>query len=202
MTPTREERREEMNMNANPAKFPEVLNGINVADVSALIAGITADPAKGMTHWKVVNTWQGRTHNRAKVDGFSIGGEFVKREFTLDIDEPLQLGGSNQHANPQEYLLAAVSACMMVGFVAIATLKGIRLDKLAIEIEGDIDLRAFLLIDPGVTPGYEALHYTVKVKGDASEAEFAEIHRLVMASSPNFYNATHPIPAQMNLVVE
>jgi uncharacterized OsmC-like protein len=189
-------------MNALVEKFPQVLNGINVADVSALIAGIAAEPAKGVTHWKVTNRWQGRTHNRARVEGFGIGGAFVERAFDIDIDEPLQLGGANQHANPQEYLLAAVSACMMVGFVAIATLKGIRLDKLEIEIEGDIDLRAFLLIDLGVTPGYEALNYTIRVKGDASEAEFAEIHRLVMASSPNFYNATHPIPMQMNLVVE
>lgn len=189
-------------MNAIPGKVPHILNGINVDDVSALIAGITANPAAGMTHWKVTNTWQGRTHNRAHVEGFSIGGEFVKREFTIDVDEPLQLGGANQYANPQEYLLAAITACMMVGFVAIATLKGVRLDKLEIEIEGDIDLRAFLLIDQSVTPGYEALQYTVRVAGDASEAEFAEIHRLVMASSPNFYNATHPIPMQMSLVVE
>jgi uncharacterized OsmC-like protein len=186
----------------NSRKDPHVLNGVNVDDVSALIAGIAADPAKGMTHWKVVNSWQGRTHNRARVDGFSIGGEFVPRDFSIDVDEPLQLGGANRFANPQEYLLAAVTACMMVGFVAISTLKGVRLDKLEIEIEGDIDLRAFLLIDLGVTPGYEALNYTVRIKGDASEAEFAEIHRLVMASSPNFHNATHPIPMRTNLVVE
>lgn len=189
-------------MNAIPGKTPQILNGVNVNDVSSLIAGIAADPARGMTHWKVVNTWQGRTHNRARVEGFSIGGEFVKREFAIDVDEPLQLGGANRYPNPQEYLLAAVTACMMVGFVAIATLKGIRLDRLEIEIEGDIDLRAFLLIDLGVTPGYEALHYTVRVSGDATEAEFAEIHRLVMASSPNFHNATHPVPMRMNLVVE
>ena len=49
---------------------------------------------------------------------FKIGGEQVARRFSIDIDEPLQLGGSNRFANPQEHLLAALNACMTVGYVA------------------------------------------------------------------------------------
>jgi uncharacterized OsmC-like protein len=49
------------------------------------------------------------------VRSFEIGGEEVMRPFTMDIDEPLQLGGSdtNPNPNPQEYLLAALNVCMI-----------------------------------------------------------------------------------------
>ena len=78
----------------------------------------------------------------------------MPRQFTIDIDEPYELGGSNRHANPQEHLLAALNACMMVGYVAQCSLRGITLEKLEIESEGDIDLRGFLGLDPAVSPGY------------------------------------------------
>jgi hypothetical protein len=39
----------------------------------------------------------------------------VSRHFAIDIDEPFELGGGNAFANPQEYLLAGLNACMIVG---------------------------------------------------------------------------------------
>ena len=112
---------------------PNVINGVNLDDVTALINGVKNDAAKGMTHWRVNSAWQGQTRSRSKVDGFEIGGERVPRQFTIDIDEPYELGGSNRHANPQEHLLAALNACMMVGYVAQCSLRGITLEKLEIE---------------------------------------------------------------------
>ena len=75
---------------------PAVVNGINVDDVTALIEGVKRDAANGKTHWRVSSAWQGQTRSRSKVDGFTIGGERVPRQFTIDIDEPRELGGSNQ----------------------------------------------------------------------------------------------------------
>ena len=87
------------------------------------------------------------------------------------------MGGSNQFANPQEHLIAALNACMMVGYVAQCAVRGITLESLEIETEGEIDLRGFLGIDPAVPPGYENLSYTVRIKGSGTKEEFAEIHR-------------------------
>ena len=70
--------------------------------------------------------------------------------FAFDIDEPEELGGGNAFANPQEHLLAALNACMTVGYVAQCSVRGIKLESLSIETEGDIDLRGFLGIDPAV----------------------------------------------------
>lgn len=172
---------------------PQIINGLNVDDVKALIGAVEDDAAAGATKWKVTTEWQGRTHNRSKVESFHIGGEEVSREFTLDIDEPEQLGGANQFANPQEYLLAALNSCMMVGYVALCSLQGIRLDRLEIETTGDIDLRGFFGLSDQVSPGYDSLQYTVRISGDATPQQFAEIHAAVRKTSPNFHNIARPV---------
>jgi uncharacterized OsmC-like protein len=184
------------------AAEPTVVNGINVDDLFALIDGVRRDAKKGKTNWRVTTTWQGQTRSRAQVRGFEIGGERVSRRFSIDIDEPCELGGTNRFANPQEHLLAALNACMMVGYVAQCTVRGITLESLEIETDGEIDLRGFLGTDPAVSAGYENLSYIVRIKGSGTKEEFAEIHEAVMATSPNFYNLSRPVALKPTLVVE
>jgi uncharacterized OsmC-like protein len=190
-----------MNAVAEAAE-PKIVNGINVDDLMALIAGIKQEPRTGKTNWHVATTWQGQARSRAEVTGFDIAGTNVARQFTIDIDEPCELGGTNQFANPQEHLIAALNACMTVGYVAQCSVRGITLESLQIETEGEIDLRGFLGIDPDVAPGYQSLSYTVRIKGDGTKEQFAEIHEAVMATSPNFYNVSRPVTLNSKLVVE
>src|SRR5712675_1713105 len=157
---------------------PTVVNGINVDDLLALIEGVRRDPAKGKTNWHVTTTWQGQARSRG------------------------ELGGSNRFANPQDHLIAALNACMTVGYVAQCAVRGITLESLAIETDGEIDLRGFLGIDPAVPQGYENLNYTVRIKGNGTSEQFAEIHQAVMATSPNFYNMSRPVTLKPALVVE
>src|SRR5271170_3392197 len=95
----------------------------------------------------VSTSWRGQTQSRSQIEGFGIGGEQVPRRFAIDIDEPCELGGSDRFANPQEHLIAALNACMTVGYVAQCAVRGITLESLEIETEGEIDLRGFLGID-------------------------------------------------------
>ncbi|HUJ48031.1 MAG TPA: OsmC family protein [Rhizomicrobium sp.] len=189
-----------MNAVTNMPK-PKIVNGINVDDIMALVADVTANPAKGMTTWHVATSWAGQTRSRSEVTGFVIGGTRVDRRFTLEADEPLEIGGTNTKANPQEYLLAALNACMTVGYVAQCAIRGISLETLEIETTGDIDLRGFLGLDPAVAPGYESLRYTVRIKGNATKEQFTEIHKAVMATSPNFHNLAKPVALKPTLVV-
>jgi uncharacterized OsmC-like protein len=179
-----------------------IVNGINLDDLFGLIDSVKRHASKAKTSWRVATTWQGQTRSRAEVTGFAIGGEEVPRRFTFDIDEPYELGGSNQFANPREHLIAALNACMMVGYVAQCAVRGITLESLAIETEGEIDLRGFLGIDPNVANGYESLRCTVHIKGDGTKEQFAEIHDGVMATSPNFYNLSRAVALKPTLAVE
>jgi uncharacterized OsmC-like protein len=181
---------------------PNVVNGINVDDLFALIDGVRREPAKGKTNWHVTTTWRGQARSRADIESYEIGGEKVPRRFSIDIDEPRELGGSNSAANPQEHLIAALNACMTVGYVAQCAVRGITLESLAIETYGEIDLRGFLGIDPAVPQGYENLSYIVHIKGDGTKEQFAEVHNAVMATSPNFYNLSRAVMLKPTLVVD
>ncbi len=108
-------------------------------------------------------------------------------------DEPVELLGSNEAPNPQELLLAALNACMMVGYVAGASLKGITLDTVEIRTRGELDLRGFLGLDESVSPGYRRINYTVHISGNGTREQFEEIHQAVMATSPNYFNMAQPI---------
>jgi len=180
---------------------PRIVNGINVDDLMALVEA-SRDEAAAKTNWRVTTAWRGRTRVHAEVEGFAIGGQQVERRFAFDIDEPEQLGGGNAFANPQEHLIAALNACMTVGYAAQCAVRGIVLDSLEIETTGEIDLRGFLGIDATVANGYESLAYTVRIKGNGTPEQFAEVHEAVMATSPNFYNLACLVALKPTLVVE
>jgi uncharacterized OsmC-like protein len=189
-------------MDAVTETRPEIVNGINVDDLKQVVANVAADPANAATRWRVATSWQGQARSRSQVDGFDIGGEHVSRQFAIDIEEPCELGGSNRSPKPQEHLLAALNACMTVGYVAQCAVRGIVLESLEIETTGDIDLRGFLGLDASVANGYESLCYTVRIKGEASPEQFEEIHAAVMGTSPNYYNVANRIELRPVLIVE
>jgi uncharacterized OsmC-like protein len=178
------------------------VNGIDVDALKQVVRDVSQDPAKGIVRFQVKSAWQGQTRSRATVESFHLGGQEVKRYFEIDVDEPVELLGENTAPNPQEMLMTALNACIMVGCVAGAAMKGIRLDKVEIETSGQLDLRGFLGIDASVPPGYETLRYTVTMKGEGSEADFRGIHETVMKTSPNYFNIARPVRIESQLVVE
>ena len=58
---------------------------------------------------------------------------------------------------------------------------------------GELDLRGFLGLGDDVPPGYEAVDYDVRIKGDGTREQYEEIHQTVMATSPNYFNMSRPI---------
>jgi len=183
-----------------PAAQP--VNGIDVAALSAVVRDIKDNPARGAVEFRVATQWQGQTRSRTTVESYRIGGDEVRRQFQLDVDEPLELLGSNRAANPQEMLMTALNACMLVGYVVGAAVEGITLEKVEIETSGSLDLRGFLGIDPTVRPGYEAMQYTVRIKGNGTPEQFRKIHDTVRRTSPNYFNVAQPIRLDAELVVE
>lgn len=175
------------------------VNGIDLEQLQGAIDAISSDSAAGMTEWRVRSEWKGGTRSDHHVEGFSIGGQFVPRSFTMKIDEPHELTGSNQFANPQEYLMSALNACMMVGYAAVAGLMGINLTKLEVETTGDIDLRGFLAIDESVPNGYPKLEQVVHIDGDGTKEQFEQLHEAVKNTSPNFFNITKAIEVDSRL---
>ena len=129
-----------------------------------------------------------------------IGGERVTRSHKIVADEPTQLLGQDSAPNPQELLMAALNACITVGYVAGASVEGIKLDSLEIRTRGELDLRGFLGLSDTVPPGYEEIEYEVRIKGDGTREQFEAIHQNVLKTSPNYFNINRPIRVNATLV--
>lgn len=169
------------------------VNGLDLAALGEMVESIEQDAGKARAAFRVTTRWTGQTRSESMVEGFDIGGERITRNHKIVADEPCQLLGRDSAPNPQELLMAAFNACITVGYVAGAALKGIALKSLEIETRGELDLRGFLGLSDTVAPGYESIDYEVRIKGDGSAQDFEEIHRTVMATSPNYFNMSRPI---------
>lgn len=180
----------------------KTLNGLDMEALDGLVRSVQDDPAKGMVGFGVTTRWAGGTRSQTDIRSWQMGGESHAKDFQVTIDEPPQLLGEDTAPNPQEMLMAAMNACMMVGYVAAASGEGIELESLEIQTEGELDLRGFLGLDATVAPGYETLKYTVRIKGNGSQEQFQKVHETVMATSPNRYNIRSAIKLDGRLIVD
>ena len=181
-------------------KNPRV-NGLDLPALGEVVEAIEKDANQAVVGFAVTTRWTGQTRSETVVDHFTMGGERISRTHKIVADEPCHLLGQDSAPNPQELLMAAFNACITVGYVAGAALKGINLESLEILTQGELDLRGFLGLSDTVPAGYEAIDYEVRIKGDGSPEDFEEIHRNVIKTSPNYFNVSRPIRLNAKLSV-
>ena len=134
-----------------------------------------------MVQFQVTSAWQGQTRSRPTVESFRIGGQEVRRHFDIEADEPCRAARRRTpRPNPQELLMTALNACIMVGYVVGAAMRASRSRRVEIETRGAArPARLPRASTPSVPPGYESIHYTVRMKGDGTPEQFREIHQTV-----------------------
>jgi uncharacterized OsmC-like protein len=159
------------------------LNAVNLAAVGALVEAIQADAGKAKTTWAAHVTWNGAFASESRVRTFA----------PVPSDEPGALGGTDQAPNPVEQLLGALGNCLAVGYAANATVAGIAIDELTIDVKGDIDLRVFLGLAEGHA-GFDAISATVHLKSNATADQLAALHQKVQSTSPVGHTLGHPVP--------
>lgn len=169
------------------------LNGIDVAALQQFALGVAEDATKRQASFNVKTEWKGQTRTVAKVDRYSLAGETYSRDFEIAADEPNELLGQNSAPNPQELLMAALNACMSVGYAANAAMMGIKIHSLEIETNGTLDLRGFLGIDDSVNPGYDEVSVAIRLHTDAPRGRVEELHNAVLKTSVNYANFSKAI---------
>jgi len=172
-----------------PAKGTTVINGVELETLMATVTAIAKQPELGACHFRATNKWLNGNHNRSTVSGFYGAKQEIahKQTFKMDADEPAILAGNDEGANPVEHLLHALASCLTTSMVAHAAVRGIKIDELESEFEGDIDLRGFLGLADDVPKGYTAIRAKFRVKADPADLEML---RELTAFSPVFNTLT------------
>src|SRR6202041_2524175 len=141
---------------------------------------------------------------------FSVDSRQVKnlrseakiRQFSLTIDEPPNLGGTDTGPNPVELVLAALATCQEITYRAYATALGIPLESVSVKLEGALDLRGFFAVKDGVRAGFNDVRGTVHLKSSASAAELANLKDVVDAHCPVLDILRAPVPVDLKLQTE
>jgi len=113
--------------------------------------------------------------------------------FVLDADEPPVLLGEDAGANPVEYVLHALAACLTTTMVYHAAARGIEIQAVHSELEGDLDLRGFLGLSNEVRKGYHDIRVRMRVKSQATP----DMLRDLAQYSPVFDIVSNSLPVQV-----
>jgi len=164
------------------------LNDVNLEAVGGLVEAVRNDSAEAQTTWAAHVSWKGGFASESRVRKFSPTAS----------DEPAGLGGGDSAPNPVEQLLSALGNCLSVGYAANASVAGIELEDLRIDLKGDIDLHVFLGLAEG-NAGFESITATVTIDSDATAEQLSDLHQKVLASSPVGHTVGNEVPLQVVL---
>ncbi len=184
---------------ATAQQLQKVINGVNVDNLLTTIDAIKAAPTVAEFKFRIQNKWEGAGHNRSAVSGFyGAGQEFSRQKsFVLHADEPVVLLGEDTAANPVEYLLHALAACLTTSMVYHAAARGIQIEEVQSSFEGNLDLHGFLDLDPRVRKGYQGIRVNFKLKADVPDEQLEEIVELGTGHSPVFDSITNGVPVSV-----
>jgi putative redox protein len=121
------------------------------------------------------------------------------RQFSLTVDEPPNLGGTDAGPNPVELVLASLATCQEITYRAYATALGIPLESVSVKLEGSLDLRGFFAVKDGVRAGFDAVRGVVNLKSSAPAADLAKLKEVVDAHCPVLDILRAPVPVDLKL---
>lgn len=162
------------------------LNGIKLNDLAAYTQVITEDATQAISEYGIVAEWKGGVHSEIRTLNQKVGGKEIVKDFSFEVGEPEELLGNNAYPTPQDYLLGGMAGCMMVGFVAGASARGIKLDAVKLTIKGALDLRGFLNVSEEAPVGFDEIQFQFEVKGEGTQADYDEVIASVRQFSPNY----------------
>jgi uncharacterized OsmC-like protein len=174
-------------------------NGLDVDQLRETVGNIQNDPGLARARFRAINRWINGGHSRVTIHDFDSARQTIahQHDFKLDADEPPLLLGEDKGANPVEYVLTALSACLSTALIYHAAAQGIEIEELESEIEGDLDLRGFLGISEQVRNGYENIRVKFRITADASQEKLDELVRLAQQRSPVFDIVANPVPVEV-----
>lgn len=183
------------------ATMSGVINGVDVDRMGATIQAVQKNPGLAAFQFRAKNQWITGGHNRSTIQSFyGAGQEDTVRTvpFVLDADEPPVLLGKDEGANPVEFVLHALAACLTTSLVYHAAARGIRIDSVESKLEGDLDLQGFLGLSDEIRRGYKEIRVNFSIKSDASAEQLKELTKF----SPVHDIVSNPVPVSISIITQ
>lgn len=154
------------------------------AAMEKLSAAVQANPAMGKMTLTSRSQWKGGTLCQAK----------VRDTPELQVDEPADLGGSNQGMNPVELALTALGTCQEITYALSAAAMDIPLEGVRVRVRGHIDVQGLLGLDPQVPAGCGKIEFVTEIDSPADEETIRRLVETVENGCPVLDMLTRSVP--------
>ena len=169
-------------------------NGVNTQVLNTVFESMRNHPEMAKATFSVKSAWNGGFSVTSTSKGFRIGGQNIERntEYRTQHDFPDQLSGEGRGPTVCESCMSSLAACLTQTIVAHATSRGIQIDSIDIDVEGDVDLRGFTGISNDVRPGAQQFRVNMNIKSNnASKEQINELYEIGKRFSPAFDTLTN-----------
>ena len=179
-----------------------IRNGVNTEQMFGTLDLIKAQPELAKFQFRATNRWLGGAHNRSTIQGFyAAGGEDTSRSeaFQIDAGEPAILLGTDTGANPAEYLLHALAACLTTSIVYVAAARKVELTSVESVVTGDMDVRGALGVDEEPRNGFERISVSFRVTGNAPPEKLREVVERAQKRSAVYDMVANGVPVDVQV---
>lgn len=149
-----------------------------------IIKVYTKKPEQAKATFESTTSWSGNLKTESQVGSHP-----------LVIDEPKEMGGTDAGPNPLDTFLATLGACQEITYAAYASVMGLKLDKIVVEVKGDIDLKGLFGIGD-TKPAFSKINYVTRIISPEPEEKIRQLVTAVEAHCPILDTIKSPISVE------
>lgn len=173
----------------------KILNNVDLDKVSQTTENGKQDKKTMKKPVKLFGEW-----NLDPNKGYQFKTEMVyeKGKKVIEIDAPTFLGGGGNRLGPMAYCVAGMTSCFIGIFVNIASAQGIRLKKLNVSTECNVNFaKTFDIADE---PLMEGITFQVDTESEnADKATLQRVLRMAEERCPALYSMLHVIKVDVRI---
>jgi uncharacterized OsmC-like protein len=186
----------------NLVEEQQMTNGFNTTQLGRLVETLEASPGAGNVTFKCKTRWQDGARAFHHFSGYQIDGQSVHedgRTFVVLSDEPSEFGVSDAAPSPAEQLIGALAGCVTATTNAYASLNGVEITDLKVDVDGDLNLQGMLALRDDVAIGFKNIRIKTSISGNASEEILQEMAELGYKYSPIRNTVSHNVPVELDI---
>lgn len=173
-----------------------ILNNVNAGMLEQIAREAQTDKSKVKRTQKIEGEWllaEGGPQFRAEVS--FEGGKIV-----MESDQPKNLGGGGTRPGPLHYCFFGLVSCYTATFAAMASMMGIRLQKLTAKLEGNLNFSRIFGLSK--EPVMEEIRIALTVESDAPKEKLEEIEKLAYERCPAVFALTEKVKLNTSLEIK
>jgi uncharacterized OsmC-like protein len=169
--------------------MPNIINNVDLDKIGKTIESGKKDKLTLLKPVKLYGKW-----NLDESKGYQFRTElsYENGKEVIEIDSPSFLGGNGSRLGPMAYCIAGITSCFIATFVTVASSKGLRLSKLNVNTQCNINFaKTFDVANEPITEGIE-----LQIEADSENANKQQLHEIVKLAEercPAMYSMLHPV---------